>query len=484
MAALPTRPSLRSSNRNNTLFNQVPPTSADQNPLGNSQRGKRTRDSSLSTQSNTSVKKLRLGLPDPTRSRDVSKKSAPKILPIRDRSTTQDAATQVGRSHKPDPPQRTNGTTTATRNEQAFNNNATLTVDTNNSSRHNDKRSLRSHDGGSRSKSELALYFPNYDELVSIEPKEPDFLTPDTLVLIIDDPAKSASSTSTSKKTDNSHQKPHNGTATAVNGSSQAIKLSEETFITLNDATRIDLSTMDKRNTTRDPMSDVIYLKAHRRAERQEKQLRNIEKERAMHEKVQLERLLDGLKGHDWLRVMGISGITDGEKKAYEPKRDYFVKEVLILLEKFREWKEEEKRRKVEKEESMLDEDEDHEEDGSEGGSEDKAPDTTDAEAAPIHLHQEATSATKAPSAKRSHRAKVPLAPPAPKPFTSFYSKPYLRDAAIGKHRRGRARFAFGQPLPEPIDRDFGLPEDILSPEAIDGMRRSRRAKRRRSTED
>ena len=173
MAALPTRPSLRSSNRNNTLFNQVPPTSADQNPLGNSQRGKRTRDSSLSTQSNTSVKKLRLGLPNPTRSRDVSQKSAPQILPIRDRSATQDAATQVGMSRKPDPPQRTNGTTTATRNEQAFDNKATLTVDTNNSSRQNDKRSLRSHDGGSRSKSELALYFPNYDELVSIEPKEP-----------------------------------------------------------------------------------------------------------------------------------------------------------------------------------------------------------------------------------------------------------------------------------------------------------------------
>ena len=173
MAALPTRPSLRSSNRNNTLFNQVPPTHADQNPLPNSQRGKRTRDPSLSNQSNTSVKKLRLGLPDPTRSRDVSEKSTPQILPIRDRSATQDAVTQVGRSRKPDPPQRTNGTTTATRNERAFDDKPTLTVDTNNSSSHKDKRSLRSHDGGSRSKSELALYFPNYDELVSIEPKEP-----------------------------------------------------------------------------------------------------------------------------------------------------------------------------------------------------------------------------------------------------------------------------------------------------------------------
>jgi len=35
-----------------------------------------------------------------------------------------------------------------------------------------DKRTLRSQDGGSRSKSELSLYFPNYDELISNEPKE------------------------------------------------------------------------------------------------------------------------------------------------------------------------------------------------------------------------------------------------------------------------------------------------------------------------
>ena len=35
-----------------------------------------------------------------------------------------------------------------------------------------DKRALRSHDGGSRSKSELSLYFPNYEEFISNEPKE------------------------------------------------------------------------------------------------------------------------------------------------------------------------------------------------------------------------------------------------------------------------------------------------------------------------
>ena len=271
-----------------------------------------------------------------------------------------------------------------------------------------------------------------------------------------------------------------------VNGFSQAFTLCEETFTTFNDATRIDLSAMDKRNLTRDPMSDALYLKAHGRAERQEKQLRNIEKEKAMHEKVQLERLLDGLKGHDWLRTMGISGITDGEKKAYEPKRDFFIREVRILLEKFREWKEEEKRRKVEKEESMLDEDEEQEEDGSDEDdeSDEDLSNYTGAEAALRELHEGAALSTKAPPGKRPHRAKAPSAPPLQKPFTSFYSKPYLRDAAIGKHRRGRARFAFGQPLPEPLDQDFDLPEDILSPEAIDGVRRSRRAKRRRSDEN
>ena len=313
-----------------------------------------------------------------------------------------------------------------------------------------------------------------------------EFLTPETLVYITDDLAKAAPSTSNLKSANNPFQRHSDGKVTLVNGSSQEFTLSEETFTILNDATRIDLSAMDKRTLTRDPMSDAVYLKAHRRAERQEKQLRNIEKERAMHEKVQLERLLDGLKGHDWLRVMGISGITDGEKKAYEPKRDYFMREVRILLEKFRVWKEEEKRRKVEREESMLDEDEDQEDDVSDEGdeSDDDPAEYSDAKRAARQSRQEASLTKKAPPGKRSHRARAPSVPRVQKPFTSFYSKPYLRDAAIGKHRRGRTRFAFGQPLPEPVDQEFTLPEDILSPEAIDGVRRNRRAKRRRSNEE
>ena len=37
----------------------------------------------------------------------------------------------------------------------------------------NDKRALRSQHGGSRSKSELAMYFNNYEQMLSVEPTQP-----------------------------------------------------------------------------------------------------------------------------------------------------------------------------------------------------------------------------------------------------------------------------------------------------------------------
>lgn len=99
---------------------------------------------------------------------------------------------------------------------------------------------------------------------------------------------------------------------------------------------------------TKDPLNHDKYFTAHRRMERREKQIRNIEKERAQHEKMQLDRLLNALQGHDWLRVMGVTGITEMERRLYEPKRTYFIMEVSALLQKFKMWKREEKRRKVE----------------------------------------------------------------------------------------------------------------------------------------
>ena len=267
-----------------------------------------------------------------------------------------------------------------------------------------------------------------------------------------------------------------------MNGCVQTASLKGDDQLTLNDAQRIELPTIDRntRANLEDPLGDEIYAKAHRRAERQEKQLRNIEKERAMHEKVQLERLLDSLKGHDWLKVMGISGVTDGEKKSWEPKKDYFIREVEILLEKFREWKEEEKRRKTEREERLLAEEEDEEK--SQTMSDDGPPNDSDVDAcAARQLHEEAVSATGRQARSRKPAPKVTEHPLIQKPFTSFYEKPHLREAALGKHRRGRTRLAFGQPLPDIKKKDFELPQDILTQDALRASARSRRAARRES---
>ena len=210
-----------------------------------------------------------------------------------------------------------------------------------------------------------------------------------------------------------------------------------------------------------------------------------------MHEKFQLERLLDGLKGHDWLRVMGISGITDSEKKAYEPKRDHLISEVQILLDKFRQWKEEEKRRKAERE-GVMNEDDEEEEEVSADSADNEA--NTDAasdgdppdygevdDSAAQQLRMEVIMATKAQTRpKGTSKPLPPKRPPAEKPFTSFFEKPYLRAAAIGKHRRsGRSRMAFGQPIPDYEERDFELPEEVKTTEAVlESGRRMRRSKR------
>lgn len=98
-----------------------------------------------------------------------------------------------------------------------------------------------------------------------------------------------------------------------------------------------------------DPLPDAYYKVHHKRAERLERSIRNTEKGRAKHEKNQIIRLLDGLEGSDWLRIMGVSGITESKKKTFEPAREHFIRGCRAILEKFRLWSVEEKRRKQEK---------------------------------------------------------------------------------------------------------------------------------------
>ena len=530
MAAL-SRPSLRSSARKNHVP-ESPATDIALPSRSTRRMGKRTRDSSVDNESNASSKRLKNSPQERLRGKGQPVKNEPIRIPIRDKKPVKPSQksavthgvtsrhppaasqysvpdTSIDNVRNPPPNTTSNGVNSAS-------------LQTAETLKQVEKRSLRSHDGGSRSKSELALYFPNYDELVSIEPKAADTLTPDTILHITDDPGTSKT-TSPPQNRLSSSLPASKGKKSVTNGSAQTVEWSEATFTNLTDATRIDLSKLKivGRVIKKEPLDDDFYLKIHRRLERQEKQLRNIEKERAMHEKVQLERLLDGLKGHDWLRVMGISGITDGEKKAYEPRRDHLIGEVRILLEKFRLWKEEEKRRKVEREEvngddeddeEVEEEDEEGEDEGeeeeeveedaeeevedeeqseepaeSEGGvSDGDPPEYSDIDASALQLRLEAARASQpyipSPSAVSS-RPRLPKAQPityTQQSITSFFSKPYQRQAAIGNHRRGRSRYAFGHPLPEPEEQPFELPGDVLTEEALAASERGRRAAKRR----
>lgn len=265
------------------------------------------------------------------------------------------------------------------------------------------------------------------------------------------------------------------------------ISLPFRTLTQYNGAQVVDFSSFDRVNHDRtDPLDDTFYLKGHQRAERREKQLRNIEKEKGMHEKLQLERLLDGLQGPDWLRVMGISGITSSEKREFEPKRDYFIQEVQSLIDKFMAWKEEEKRLRCSNDNPVQNKtygnlgDVDHEApDSVEDTSVDEAASTDLDVWASKQLQEEARSASTAHHSNKRDNLILQTVPFLTKPFTSFYSKTYLRTAALGKTRQGRNATAFGHPIPEFAMREFSLPEGYLTKDVLRANARKRRRLRR-----
>lgn len=329
-----------------------------------------------------------------------------------------------------------------------------------------------------------------------------EFLTPATRIHIVDEPSNASPFTAPTPlaTTGGSDSDPAPFTSNEPALNDQRNNTANGDNFKLNHAERVDFSSTERhaRHITEDPLADGLYWKAHRRAERGEKSQRNRERESAQHEKFQLERILDELKGPSWLKTMGITGITDSEKKSYEPKRAIFIQRVTALLNKFRAWKEEEKRRKAEREQAATTDDEDEEqEDGLKSdqsespGRYDGVNERDDTRPRPIgssrlrrHIHKEATlGRTEAQATSRNtQRQDVNLVPfPVEKPFTSFYMKSHLRDAALSKHRRGRLRFAFGQQVPELEQRDFDLPSEMLTTKFIAANARSRRAARRDS---
>ncbi|KAG6367955.1 hypothetical protein INS49_002155 [Diaporthe citri] len=353
-------------------------------------------------------------------------------------------------------------------------------------------RKLRSQEGV-RFKSELSAYFPEYDEVIGNVPKEE---------LVVDTYPSSASTSAP-------RHEPHSTPSTFPTRS-----YGDELFTNLHDSQTIDLSWLEgqyKGKTLTDPLPDSYYESIHRKESRNEKITRNAERGRSQHEKAQVIRLLDGLKGPDWLKTMGVSGITESKKKQFEPARAHFVHKCEVVLDKFAKWAAEEKRLKLEKERAAKesrasqetdsskaeDDEEDDEsaeesadelEDGEEGGeeadtSDSDPPDMSDVDASAKQLHEEAMARSRLAAKSARRRPPLALSPPPPQAeFTSFFKKPYQRDAALNKsRRRGRTVLAWGQTLPELEEQDFVLPEEYRDEEMLKARERRLRILRRGS---
>ncbi|CZR65304.1 uncharacterized protein PAC_15204 [Phialocephala subalpina] len=281
-----------------------------------------------------------------------------------------------------------------------------------------EKRKLRSQEG-TRFKSELLAYFPEYNEIIGNEPQEEHVLIHDTPPYFRPPKAslKKAASPPKSKGITN-------GTCLKDDP--------ESAFTDLHNSHRIDSSFLsrDYEDEPDDPLSDEYFESIHRKPERQERSIRNTDKGRAQ-------------------KTMSLRGHTSSEAAMAEAAED----------------DEEEVEEEVEEEEAgeekeIVEEDEGNVSDGD-------PPDYSDVDAsAARQLHEEAI-ARSTPALKNGRgrpKAAAPIPQPVQeveKPFTSFFSKPYLREAALGKHRRsGRSVAAWGHPVPEVDGQDFDLPEE------------------------
>jgi hypothetical protein len=179
--AVPQQPSLRSSRRSTYLPDPQPPTAS---PPVKQYLRKRTHDAFLAHKQDQPSKKLKPNSNPHSQAHLSSKPHAytPAFSPL--------TKPTVGVTHTSNSPIPSPRITTAVQPladgtlitngyprvqvERRINTDKVTNNDTGSGkpSKAADKRTLRSQAGGSRSRSELALYFPNYDELISNEPKE------------------------------------------------------------------------------------------------------------------------------------------------------------------------------------------------------------------------------------------------------------------------------------------------------------------------
>jgi hypothetical protein len=365
-------------------------------------------------------------------------------------------------------------------------------------------RKLRSQEA-TKFKSELSAYFPDYDEVIGNEPKQQHLLSTDTPIVITD------TASNNRVASHNGAQLPHQQHFNTSIQTNTVRGYGDALYTDVYGSQRINLGFLEgprKIKQQDDPLPDSLFIPVHKRAERLEKSIRNTERGRAQHEKDRIIHLLEGLQGHDWLRVMGVSGVTETKKKEFQAARLYFMKGCQGILDKFRNWTLEEKRRKAEKERALAadedketdsthsqdDEDSEEVEEDKDGATREATEDhssvggVSEASSPAKQLREEALARSRlsAKTIKRT-RGATRLAPPPkpagpPKEFKSFFSKRYERETALHQNRRaGRKVLAWGQPIPEFPQSDFMLPHEYRDEDTLKMRARKKRRDKRNS---
>lgn len=249
---------------------------------------------------------------------------------------------------------------------------------------------------------------------------------------------------------------------------------------------------------TADPLTDDLYIKSHRGMGREEKRLRNVERDKAAYDKQRYEERLEKLRGTDWIKTFNLGGIAMKLGNAeMEKRRQVVIKWHESLLEKFKAWKEEERRQKAAKggrlsrsmtnsqerdtveSEDLHDQTAHNDDDEQIDEEEDIYAIVDDSDdAGDNSYHSKPYRHTLKPS-KGAHRFLYAESPKKKqsdlKAFTSFYGKSHMRLAAISTGRKSsRNLTAFGEPLPEIEEKEFLLPDEFFQQTA-----RHMRARRR-----
>ena len=374
------------------------------------------------------------------------------------------------------------------------------------------KRKLRS-EGRAKFKSELGVYFPEYEVIMGNEEAAEtsmftqlsdrisytnlplDLLEPETPILIVDTAPSMPkprwrSSTSPTKRSKPRKPDPTTSDTSSTPAESQPAfrQFSSDLFSNLHNAQQIDLAMFGSlsavQDAKEDPLADELYKGPHLREERKEKGIKSQETVASLYARAHIAQLLEGLQGPDWLKTLGVRGVvTEAKQVGFKEARTYFIKKCVAYLRKCKEWKEVEKRRGTAKKRKAekLEEDDGNDSDGD-------PPDYSDVDyAAAMQLHAEAVKRS-APYGGRN-RSRGGSAPPSKvvkpqKPITSFFAKPHLREAALSTKRRrsNRGVLAFGSPIPDVPEKEFELSDEIRKAVAAARSQRSPRKTTRRGS--